>query len=512
MQSVGLIGADEPRYAQVAREMMQRHDWVTPTLWGKPWLEKPPLYYWMTELAYRAAGGVHDWAARLPSIVLTTLMVFFIYFWARRFYRGMELDAAVITAASAAIIGFARAASMDMPLTATFTVAMLSWFAWYAQRKRLWLLAFYFSLALGTLAKGPVAAFLAGVIIAFFVALRRDWKLLLQTLWAPGVLLFLIVALPWYVAVQRANPQFFREFIVQQNLARYTSDLYRHSQPFWYFIPVVLLGLVPWVAFAISAIVRAIRDWRYSMEQAPGEADLPTFLVIWSLFPVLFFSFSRSKLPGYILPSIPAATILLAHFIRSREEDGDKPPVWLILLHGLISAALLIAAFIVPFKLLHLPLPKNVLIVAALLAICAMAFFTATLISRGYRVLRFATLVPIVIAFALVLRGTTPIIDALESARTVQASLQVTALGQLPDLAVYDVPRGIQYGLGFYRNHYVSDYGWNEIPDTTHVVVAKNGSKDWLQGRLGERRLTRIGGWAPQHLDFYLVAAKQPEP
>src|SRR5262249_19530840 len=143
----------------------------------------------------------------------------------------------------------------------------------------------------------------------------------------------------------------------------------------------------------------------------------------------LFFSFSQSKLPGYVLPAFPAAAILLAHFIRRREEDGDKPPVWLILLHGVISAALLIAAFIVPFKLLHMSLPKSVLIVAALLAICAVAFFSAMLISRGYRVLRFATLVPVVIAFALVLRGTAPIVDILESARTTNAELQITALG-----------------------------------------------------------------------------------
>ena len=513
VQSVGLVGADEPRYAQVAREMMQRHDWVTPTLWGQPWLEKPPLYYWLTVVAYKTAGGVHDWAARLPSVVLTAAMIFFIYFWARRFYRGMELDAALITAASAAIVGFSRAASMDIPLTATFSIAMLSWFAWYKERNRMWLLAFYFSLALGALAKGPVAVFLAGVIIALLAAVRREWKLLWQTLWLPGPLLFLVVALPWYIAVQRANPDFFRVFILEHNLARYATDLYRHPQPFWYFIPVVLLGLVPWIAFAILALVDAIRKGRrYSVEQPSGKADLPAFLVIWFLFPILFFSFSRSKLPGYILPSIPAATLLLAYFILRREEDGDKPSTWLIIVHGLISAALLIAAFIVPFKLLHLSLPKTVLVIAVLLAICTLAFYLAMLISRGYRVLRFATLVPVVIAFALVLRGTAPIVDALQSARPVQASLQVTALGQMPSIAVYDVPRGIEYGLGFYRNHIIANYGRNEIPDGTHVVVAATGTEKELEYRLPQRRVTRIGGWEPQHLDFYLVAAKHPEP
>ncbi len=162
LQIIGLVGADEPRYAQVAREMLERHDWVTPTLWGQPWLEKPPLLYWGQMLAYNATGSVTGWAARVPSAVLATLMVFFIYVWARRFRRGMQLDAALITAASAIIIGFGRGASTDMPLTAMFTVAMLSWWGWYESQNRMWLLAFYAFAGLGTLAKGPIAAFLAG--------------------------------------------------------------------------------------------------------------------------------------------------------------------------------------------------------------------------------------------------------------------------------------------------------------------------------------------------------------
>ncbi len=255
-----------------------------------------------------------------------------------------------------------------------------------------------------------------------------------------------------------------------------------------------------------------LRNWRNSVEQPPGEANFSTFLAIWFLFPVVFFSLSRSKLPGYILPAIPAATLLLANFIRLRKQDDDKPALWLILVHAAISAALMIAAFVVPFKLLHLSLPKSVLIIAALLAICAMAFFTAMLLSRGYRMLRFATLVPVVIAFALVLRGTAPIIDALESARPVQASLQLTALGQIPDIAVYDVPRGIEYGLGFYRNHVIANYGRNEIPNSTHIVVAASGTEKELEYRLPQRRVTRIGGWEPQHLDFYMVSAKSSEP
>ena len=154
LQIIGLVGADEPRYAQIAREMLQRSDWVTPVLYGQPWLEKPPLYYWGAMLAYKATGGVSDWAARLPSAILCSLMIFFIYVWARHFRRGMQLDAALITAASAIMIGFGRSASTDMPLTAMFTAAMLCWYGWYANQNRGWLLGFYLFAGLGPWRKG----------------------------------------------------------------------------------------------------------------------------------------------------------------------------------------------------------------------------------------------------------------------------------------------------------------------------------------------------------------------
>src|SRR5271155_82869 len=127
--SFGLVGADEPRYAQVAREMLARHDWITPTLGGEPRLEKPVLYYWQAMLAY-SIFGVSDWAARLPSAVDATLMIAAIYVFLRRFRPGSQLDGALMTASAAGVVGFSRAASMDMPLAATLTIAMLAWFAW----------------------------------------------------------------------------------------------------------------------------------------------------------------------------------------------------------------------------------------------------------------------------------------------------------------------------------------------------------------------------------------------
>ena len=129
----GLVGADEPRYAQVAREMLDRSDWVTPTLQGKPWLEKPVLYYWQAMLSFRVAG-VSDQAARLPAAFDAALLIAVIYFFLRRFRPGSELDGALITASCAAVVGFARAAATDMPLASCFAIALLAWYAWYESR------------------------------------------------------------------------------------------------------------------------------------------------------------------------------------------------------------------------------------------------------------------------------------------------------------------------------------------------------------------------------------------
>src|SRR4051794_26659617 len=182
----GLLGADEPRYAQVAREMLDRHDWVSPTLLGKPWLEKPALYYWQAILAY-SVFGVSDQAARMPGACDATLMIAAIYLFLKRFRPGLETDGSLIAAGCAGTIGFARGASTDMPLTAMLAVALLAWYAWYASRKRSLLLAFYASLALATLAKGPVAIFFAAAILLAFLAIRRDWRSILSSLWIPGV-------------------------------------------------------------------------------------------------------------------------------------------------------------------------------------------------------------------------------------------------------------------------------------------------------------------------------------
>src|SRR3954462_2303433 len=279
--SFGLTGADEPRYAQIAREMLARHDWIVPTLNGNPWLEKPALLYWKMMNSY-AIFGVSDWAARIPAAAHATAVVFGIFFFMRRFRFASELDAAMIAASSAGMIGFGRGASTDLLVSAPFALAMMSWWTWRQTNKKLWLLIFYGLLGVGALAKGPVAPALAVLVVGAYAVLRRDGKIFVRSLSVMGFILFAAIVLPWYLAVQHKVPQFFRVFFIEHNLERFGTNLYQHSQPFWYYIPVFLLATIPWTLFALPALVEAGKNAfrRENPKPSAANADdgLPSFL------------------------------------------------------------------------------------------------------------------------------------------------------------------------------------------------------------------------------------------
>ncbi|HUZ94002.1 MAG TPA: glycosyltransferase family 39 protein, partial [Edaphobacter sp.] len=382
---LGLVGADEPRYAQIAREMLAQHNdvcnqlhasmvphslspkaiddsfhcliggTITPILYGKPWLEKPALYYWRAMSFFREFG-VSDWSARLPSSSGAFALFFLIFLHMRRFRPGGHLNAALITASSLAVFAFARGASTDMQLAAPFCIGMLGWYAWYETGKKFWLFDLYFFGAAATLAKGPVAPFLALVIILLFAGLRREWSLLRRTIWWPGILLYMVMVLPWYIAVQWKNPTFYRLFFLEHNLERFATNRYQHHQPFWFYLAVLILGLMPWTILSLRALVDSIdvsiAEWkvrhnpqRYLGHSRAGDA-FPEFLVLWTLFPIVFFSFSGSKLPGYILPSIPPLTILTADYLHRNRRDGL--PRWLLWAHSAVCAILVFVLILAP--------------------------------------------------------------------------------------------------------------------------------------------------------------------
>ena len=508
----GLVGADEPRYAQIAREMFERHDWVLPTLNGHPWLEKPVLLYWKIMMSY-SIFGVHDWVARVPAAFHATALVLAVFFFMRRFRFAGEMDAAMITASSAGMIGFGRGASTDMLVSAPFAMAMLSWWTWRETGKKLWLLLFYGLIGIGALAKGPVAPALAVLVIGTYAALRRDGKIFVRTLSIPGFALFFLIVLPWFLAVQHRAPQFFRVFFIEHNLERFGTNLYQHSQPFWYHIPVFLLATLPWTVFAVPAIVSAARNVVKKLrgsEPATGEPDadgLTAFLFVWLVVPIVFFSISRAKLPGYILPAIPAAALLTADYLHRAQAVSRVK----VALHALVCAVLLVAALMAPFAMVKVP-PPQAMQVGMMITGGVIAIMVLLMVRReGVRVLHFVTLVPTVLAVAFLLRPAAPIIDKTQSARTVAEELSHHVSSDVP-VAVFQVKRDIVYGLIFYRNQPVSHYEQegpvdlsSGIPAVRHIVVARKGSLGAVQAVVGNRTVTPSGEFPPRQLEFFMV-------
>lgn len=550
----GLVGADEPRYAQIAREMLARRDWVLPTLNGSPWLEKPALLYWKMMSAYTFLG-VYDWVARVPAAAHATTLALAVFFFMRRFRPGSELDAALMTASCAGVIGFARGASTDMPLTACFAMALLAWWAWHATGRKLWLAAFYLLLGFGALAKGPIAPALAVLIVGSYAVARRDGRVFLRSLWWPGFALFFATVLPWYVAVQLRDQQFFHVFFLENNLARFGTNLYRHAQPFWYYIPVFLLFTLPWTVFTLPALVDACRSaWKKlrhndealtvpaAAESAASPADsanadeLPVFLLLWIAIPIAFFSISQSKLPGYILPAIPPAALLTAAYLHR----GKAIPRLSLMLHSLLCGVILGAAFLFPWSLFlkrqphcgfwcELRMLSQLLPDGAKFWIVLIAGVVAVLVlvvvrRGGLPTLHFATLVPLVLALVFLLRfavidQNNPyptkglVLDITRSARPVNLELGHLGVKEETPVAVFDLPRDIAYGLNFYRNQPISYYESERprdlpsgIPAGEHVVIARQGSQGAIEALVAPRSIRRLGDFPPQHLEFFLVS------
>src|SRR5436190_14203202 len=305
LSGIGLIGPDEPRYAAVAREMYQSGDYITPRLNGEPWFEKPVLMYWGAAAGY-AIFGVGEFGARFPSAFGATLCVFFTYFVCTRLWgRTTAVWASLILSSSVGYFAFARAASMDMPLTICLTMALLSFLMGYnsngANRRR-WFFAFYAFIGFGVLAKGPVAIVLPALSLFAYLLFRgrfSEWKG-----WYPRYAwIILAIAGPWYLAVTWVNGfEFIRVFFINQNIERFTSTVHGHPRPFYFYIPDFLMLTFPWT-FLILPVLRRTLDRN------------DRILIWWTIVPIVFFSFSGSKLPGYILPSVPAMVMLCAREI-----------------------------------------------------------------------------------------------------------------------------------------------------------------------------------------------------
>lgn len=331
-----LLGPDEPRYAQVAREMFERGDWVTPTLGGFHWFEKPALLYWL-QITFYHIFGVSEFAARFGSALFGLGTIASLWVLGKKAYKpeagSFANYLALIAATSLGILVFARGASFDIIVTFPMTAAMVSFFIFERATENTWrkkylpLALFYIFIGVSLIAKGLIGILFPFAIVAFYHLL--EWRLpsralLASLLW--GTLLATAVAAIWYLPMyQRNGWEFIDEFIIQHHFQRYSSNKYQHPQPFIFFFWVLPLMTFPWVPFFFRGFwnsVKAVFDRR--ADQIQPTSSLLRFSFAWLLVPVVFFSMSGSKLPGYILPAVPAAIILTAFFVFGLVQKSIK--------------------------------------------------------------------------------------------------------------------------------------------------------------------------------------------
>jgi len=334
--AIGLVGPDEPRYAWIAREMRESGDWVTPRLYGQPWFEKPVLYYWGAALSFKLFG-VSEAAARFPSAFAALLATLAMAWLAWRVYGPWTARwLLLLLPTTVGMIGFSHAAATDMSFAATLTVALV--FAaiilgltrnqesppiprtpWLA------LIFFGFFLGLATLAKGPAAIVLSGGGVLLWATFTRRWRDAFRCLHPVAIASFCLTALPWYIICSRRNPDFFRVFIIEHNFKRFLTPEFQHIQPFWYYVPVLLIAFAPWTLALLWSVAFGLLRRGRKFQFSPTS----WFLLSWAMFCLLFFSISKSKLPGYILPAMPPIGLLLARSCVRLAPEGERTFRWI---------------------------------------------------------------------------------------------------------------------------------------------------------------------------------------
>jgi 4-amino-4-deoxy-L-arabinose transferase-like glycosyltransferase len=481
---IGFVGPDEPRYAWIARDMAETGDWVTPRLYGRPWFEKPPLLYWGGAIFFKLMPGQPEIAARLPSAICALLATLALAWLAwRRYGEECARWLLLLLPTSVAMIGFSHACATDMPFAGMLTLSLvcaavivglvppsedtpvLPRTPWRA------LLFFGFFLGLAVLAKGPAALALMGGAVFFWALFTKRWSGVFRLLHPAAIFAFCGTALPWYILCAHRNPDFFRIFIIEHNFKRYLTPEFQHIQPFWYYAPILLVAFFPWTAlFATAALYGARGLLRFR------EANTAIgFVLCWVLFVVVFFSASKSKLPGYVLPAIPALALSVARAVARPKLVPPLQTALALLGTGLaiVAGSLLAGSYpdalvgrlaVEPRAFATLLLPLGIAtFLAGLAPLVAVSWLGKTLMAAS------SSIIALSIAFSAgIVRHYH--LDAV-SARGLAAALN----REVPSgekLRVFGIRRGEHYALNFYLRREIPR--WEDQPIREGYVLTEH--------------------------------------
>ena len=461
---IGLVGPDEPRYAWIARAMAETGDWVTPRLYGKPWFEKPALYYWGAALSFKWFG-VSAASARLPSALAALLATLSVAWLAWQLY-GAETARWVLLLlpTTVGMIGFSHAAATDMPFAGMLTIAMVCAgvivglvpgsrdSAWW---RLPWLLLFGFFLGLAVLAKGPAAIVLSGGGLLLWAASTKRWRDALGCLHPAAMVAFSVTTLPWYIFCARRNPDFFRVFIIEHNFKRYLTPEFQHIQPVWFYIPVVLIAMLPWSLILVWSMVSGISRLRRNGSVSASAA----FWLCSAGFCLLFFSLSRSKLPGYVLPAIPPIGLLLARSFVRFSKESPKSLRWVTLAFAMVVLPVGITLIIIGTRFhASQSTGEGMVVGSCVLFAFALANLFLSFRSEGfpYAALSVLPVLLLIVEFRALIH---PWFSPDPSGRTIAAEL---AAKQIPADRLYAgaMNRGQLYSLSFYLHREIGQ--WEE--------------------------------------------------
>ena len=364
-----LIKPDEGRYAEIPREMVASGDWTTPRLNGLKYFEKPPLQYWATATAYTVFGE-HQWTSRLWTALTGFAGIVLVWFaGSRLFGREAANYAAILLGSSMLYVLMAHINTLDMGVTFFLTLGILALLLAQqgygslqnrreqvemqdaAQRatrhtdqvgeeqastqhsrstaqqvikaSRNWMLLAWAALALAVLSKGLMGLILPGAALFIYCVVQRDFSVLKRMHWLPGLAVFFLITAPWFYLVMKANPEFFQRFFIYEHYLRFTTKVHDRYQPWYYFVPILLLGALPWTVLMFDTLMRALKGGA----RAANVFGAERFLLIWAVFIYLFFSVSSSKLPSYLLPMFPALALLMG---KQLVEISSRRLFWLI--------------------------------------------------------------------------------------------------------------------------------------------------------------------------------------
>jgi 4-amino-4-deoxy-L-arabinose transferase-like glycosyltransferase len=360
------VDETEPLFAEASRQMLVRDNWLTPYFNGDTRFDKPPLIYWLTAIAYQRVG-VNAWGARLPSALSALGLALFLLITVRQFGVSRPVDPDGVSAVtdrqrwlatgiatSAFILSpqsivWARTGVSDMLLVGCMGIALLAFFWGYVQptgsrTKLIWYLVFYGFCALAVLAKGPIGVGLPGLVVLAFLIYLGNWRVLGEMHLLKGVGLFLAIAVPWYVLIIQVHGQdYIENFFGYHNVERFTRAVNNHSAPWYFYIPVVLIGFAPW-SLHLPVAIAHLRVWRPGeWRRQPRSNQLEIFAFLWVAVVFGFFTLAMTKLPSYMLPLIPPSAILVGslwskQMVRRRSSVGVRWSSWLSVGFALLVA------------------------------------------------------------------------------------------------------------------------------------------------------------------------------